>query len=333
MSGASCCGFCRRLPPLARNRAGKPSKCPVCKQEIWIGASATYRLVEADKSWGPIWKRLGGASLAVCVVAGIAMWSIPSRPAKTPAVVVLAPEPIAPPVDKASARLFLTDYLSTLRDERSTRALAQQALFDLDERVREAAIKALDGRPREHYVPILLKGFRYPWAPVARHAAEAVAALRITESVFRLVAMLEEPDPDAPFEEPVGEKSKVMVRELVRINHHRNCLLCHAPSFDRSGTVRAVIPAPENPLPPSFSPVYYSERRGEVIVRADITYLRQDFSLVQQVENPGKWPGQQRFDFFVRTRELTGKEAERARRPVAPALSEYKIAIAWRCAS
>jgi hypothetical protein len=44
-------------------------------------------------------------------------------------------------------------------------------------------------------------------------------------------------------------------------------------------------------------------------VRADVTYLRQDFSLLQQVVKPDKWPAWQRFDFLVRTRELPAQEA------------------------
>ena len=48
------------------------------------------------------------------------------------------------------------------------------------------------------------------------------------------------------------------------------------------------------------SPQYYD---GDgIFVRADVTYLRQDFSVMQSVENPGKWPALQRFDFLVRIR-------------------------------
>jgi len=44
-------------------------------------------------------------------------------------------------------------------------------------------------------------------------------------------------------------------------------------------------------------------------VRVDITYLRQDFSLMMPVANANPWPNLQRFDFLVRTRELTPNQA------------------------
>ena len=43
-------------------------------------------------------------------------------------------------------------------------------------------------------------------------------------------------------------------------------------------------------------------------MRADITYLRQDFSLLERVAKPDNWPEWQRFDCLVRTRELTADE-------------------------
>jgi hypothetical protein len=44
-------------------------------------------------------------------------------------------------------------------------------------------------------------------------------------------------------------------------------------------------------------------------VRVDVTYLRQDFSLLQPVADANPWPEMQRFDFLVRTRVLTESEA------------------------
>ncbi len=57
-------------------------------------------------------------------------------------------------------------------------------------------------------------------------------------------------------------------------------------------------------------------------MRADITYLRQDFSLMERVTKPDKWPQWQRFDYLVRTRELTADEIadhekKRKRKPAA----------------
>lgn len=243
--------------------------------------------------------------------------------------------------ENASFRLLFTEHLDEVAHEKRVALLTQRALFDLDERVRTTALKGLQASANEH-APKLLEGLRYPWAPVTRHAAEAIAALRLTNTVSQLVAMLDQHDPDAPFEVTDKQgRSKMMVRELVRINHHRNCLLCHAPAFQttRRGLpqdnrndaelVRALVPVPNSPMPPSFSPLYYNTKPGDIIVRADITYLRQDFSLMQTVPDPGKWRSEQRFDFFIRTRELTGEEAAAARRYIPPATSEYKDTIVW----
>jgi hypothetical protein len=147
---------------------------------------------------------------------------------------------------------------------------------------------------------VLLDGFRYPWAPVAAHAAETLVALDDRAALFRLATLLDEPDPS----EPVcnGDK-KWVVREVVCVNHLRNCLLCHAPSTAVSDPLRGIVPVPGERLPR----VYYSSQRGD-FVRADVTYLRQDFSLMQRIAKPGRWPEWQRFDYLVRTRELTADE-------------------------
>lgn len=46
-----------------------------------------------------------------------------------------------------------------------------------------------------------------------------------------------------------------------------------------------------------------------MLVRIDVTYLRPDFSVLQAVGDASPWPEMQRFDFLVRTRELTEQEA------------------------
>jgi sugar lactone lactonase YvrE len=43
-------------------------------------------------------------------------------------------------------------------------------------------------------------------------------------------------------------------------------------------------------------------------VRAEVTYLRQDFSVPLEVANPGKWPDVQRFDFMIRERPATAAD-------------------------
>jgi hypothetical protein len=56
--------------------------------------------------------------------------------------------------------------------------------------------------------------------------------------------------------------------------------------------------------------VYYESRSGN-FVRADVTYLKQDFSVTQAVKDPGKWPVAQRFDYMIRKRELSADEVKR----------------------
>ncbi|HTU89625.1 MAG TPA: HEAT repeat domain-containing protein [Gemmataceae bacterium] len=190
--------------------------------------------------------------------------------------------------------------LAKVKGAKASVLLARQALFDLSWPVREEAIKALKDRPHEDYQQVLLDGLRYPWAPAAAHAAEVLAALGHRDSVFRLAALLDEPDPCAPM---CDKNNKWIVAEVVRVNHLRNCLLCHAPSTARKDPLRAVVPTPGEPLPL----IYYDGQKGD-FVRADITYLRQDFSLIEHVAKPEKWPEWQRFDYLVRTRELTADE-------------------------
>lgn len=220
---------------------------------------------------------------------------------------------VEPPV----ARRSLTKLLSDTTGRVSTASLARQALFDPSFEVRQDAIEALKKRPADDYRQILLDGLRYPWAPVADHAAEALAELRDDQAVFDLVALLDEPDPCAPTR---CKDDKWVVREVVRINHFRNCLLCHAPSSSPDDSIRGLIPIPGKPLPR----VYYESQRG-YFVRADVTYLRQDFSLVERVAERDGWPTVQRFDYLVRTREMTreeltayAKKAPRADRPHYP---------------
>jgi hypothetical protein len=197
-------------------------------------------------------------------------------------------------------RLKALEETATADSRDITAILAQRALFDLSAEVRKAAVDALLTRPRSLSRALLLQGLRYPWAPVANHAAEALIALGDLEALPALVGLLDEPDPSLPEENTNG---KWVVTELVRVNHLRNCLLCHAPSFRREDCVRGLVPTPGQPLPV----VYYESRQG-TFVRADVTYLRQDFSVMHPVENAKPWPNVQRFDYLVRRRELTDTE-------------------------
>jgi hypothetical protein len=216
---------------------------------------------------------------------------------------VLAPE-------SPSIRLGLVKYLSSIAHVEATRALARMVIFSAEEEVRQAATDALKVRRERDYTDILLNGLRYPLPDVARRAAETLVKLERTDLVPQLVDLLDEPDPRAPVTRAVNHKQVPTVRELVRINHHRNCLLCHAPANTGSvapDTLTAAVPVPSEPLPlPSQG---YLNSSPDLLVRLDVTYLRQDFSLFQAVADANPWPEMQRFDFLVRTRVLTEKEA------------------------
>jgi hypothetical protein len=203
-------------------------------------------------------------------------------------------------------RLLLVEFLARIKGPAASRALAQRALFDLSDGVREAAVTALRDRPRDDYHRLLLDGFRYPWAPVADHAAEALVALRDRESLPELVRLLDQPDPSLPAfpTRPDGRLGHAVVREVVRVNHLKNCVMCHAPSLEPDEPVRGLVPTPGQPVPPSFTPRYYQATTG-IFVRADVTYLKQDFSVPQPVARPNAWPASQRFDYLVRTRPAT----------------------------
>lgn len=216
---------------------------------------------------------------------------------------VLAPE--AP-----SLRLGLVKHLSATAHVDATKALARLAIFTVEDEVRPAAVHALKVRREQDYTDILLSGLRYPLPSVARHAADALVKLERTDLVPQLVDALDGPDPRAPISQEVDQKKVSVVRELVRINHHRNCLLCHAPGNTgtvSSETLTAAVPIPGEPLPSPFDG--YRASSPDVLVRIDVTYLRQDFSAYQVVEDANPWPEMQRFDFLVRTRMLTEEEA------------------------
>jgi hypothetical protein len=235
---------------------------------------------------------------------------------------ILAAEP-------AGYRIGLAAQLEDceIGDDAAIAALVRLALYDPEASVRDAAVNALRRESREKVGPKLIEGFRHPGRHVAEHAADAIVALELVEILPKLVDFLGEPDPSIPFERKEGDKTVSAVREMVKINHHRNCMLCHAPvriesdlatdqQLLRSGLV-ARVPSEDEELPPSNSRVYYDVRRGNVsLVRANETYLRQDFTVLQPVDNSGKWPKMQRFDFLVRTRTLAPGEAPQQLEPL-----------------
>jgi hypothetical protein len=228
----------------------------------------------------------------------------------------------------------IASKLSTVPSVEATRALARLAVFSLDDKAREIAAKGLKVRRDQDYTDILLEAFRYPWPPVARKAAEALVRMNRKELLPKLVEMLDATDPRLP----ASTEGNATVRELVRINHHRNCLLCHAPAhvkstieLERGGQrdrlekvadalekrrderdfLFAAVPLPNKSFDSDSSSAYRNEGRFEhIMVRVDVTYLRQDFSAKLPVEDSSPWPTYQRFDFLVRTRKIDAKEAE-----------------------
>src|SRR5262245_65228345 len=99
---------------------------------------------------------------------------------------------------------------------------------------------------------------------------------------------------------------------MVRINHLQNCLLCHPPSFDTSDKVRAGVPSPDGTggqAPSSRGTGGYSVGSRGIFVRADVTYLKQDFSVMLPVLKPDLRQVVERFDFFVRERVALASEA------------------------
>jgi hypothetical protein len=217
-------------------------------------------------------------------------------------------------VEAKTLRLLLIDCLAQIKGKQASIALARRALFDLHPKIREAALAALKDRPPAEYRDTLLRGLTYPWAPVADHAAEALVALRRKETLPQLVRLLANQETFGPFAQERAGKRRWVTPELVRINHFRNCLLCHPASLSRSDPVRGAVPIPGERIRRGG----YSRRNPfGTFVRADVTYLRQDFSVPQTVGNrdPNKkradddpWPAVQRFDFLVQVRPLTRAE-------------------------
>jgi hypothetical protein len=220
-------------------------------------------------------------------------------------------------------RMMLIELLSDIPGQTASLALAQRAVFDLAPEAREAALMALSQRPRAEYRAVLLRGLRYPWAPAADHAAEALVALQDREAVPDLERLLDKPEPDAPFR---SNKNHLVVREMVKINHRASCLLCHPPAVTDKDPVPGEVPGVSLLTPTSSSPgsgpsgAAYSSPRSPgssgrpLLIRADVTYLRQDFSIQQPappVVDGTRATGQQRFDYLVHLRIVSEKTAQR----------------------
>jgi hypothetical protein len=215
---------------------------------------------------------------------------------------ILAPESV-------ELRLGLIKYLAGIPNVEATKALARMAIFSQEVEVRNAACDSLKVRPGKDYTDILIKALRYPWPAVAKRSSEAIARMGRSDLLSDLVAVLDQDDPRMPASRTVEGKQVVLVREMVKVNHHRNCMMCHAPAESkalRSG-INAEVPLEGQPLPPPS--LGYQQSLSDLVVRIDVTYLRQDFSSMLPVKDASPWPEMQRFDFFVRERKLTFEEA------------------------
>lgn len=207
-------------------------------------------------------------------------------------------------------RLALVDKLSQEKVSLSTRELAHLAVYDLSTKVRQAALKELKKRPQVEYRTVFLEALDHPWAPVVSRAADALVKTRDEQTAAELRKLLDERDSTgSPFF--LGDDNKPLVREVVRVNHLKNCLLCHTPSLNQDDLLRGLVTPPNQPLPVERF-AYYEPARvpspDDIFVRADITYLRQDFSVMLPVQDAKPWPDMQRFDFLVRTRPATAEE-------------------------
>lgn len=217
--------------------------------------------------------------------------------------------------EEAPTRKSLVASLNAVDHPLATKSLVKIAVFDPDADVRGFAVNALKARAAQSEQLELTQAFRHPFAPASRHAAQAIVRLDLQAAIPSLIDFLSEPDPAAPFQGERNGQPTLLFRETVRINHFRNCQLCHPPidAADRSVAMQVpgVVPNPAQPLRKSLSGGYSpSLKNRDIIVRADTTYLRQDFSALLPVASAHPWPDVQRFDFLVRTRALTEQEAK-----------------------
>jgi HEAT repeat protein len=229
-------------------------------------------------------------------------------------------------------RQILVDMLAEIPGSQSTVSLAQRAVFDIDAEVRRSAVAALKDRKAADYRAVFIRGLRYPWTAAADHAAEALVSLKDTRAVPEMVALLKLPHPSLP---GIVNKNYSIFRDVVRTNHLNNCLLCHPPGANGTEPVLGLDPVLTVPANAGVATVvtqlqatpgshnYGGNRTAStqvpvivqvpLLVRGDVTYLRQDFSVRLPV-NPqlSTQPGTTtaRYDYVVRTRYVPTKAAQ-----------------------
>jgi hypothetical protein len=256
--------------------------------------------------------------------------------------------------EDAATRRLLVELLAEIPEKPATLALTQRAVFDLAADVRAAAVEALKGRDPEAWRPELLRALKHPWPPLADFAAEALVRLRDAGSVPELLALLDAPRPGRPVTLP---DKRVVIREVVKVKHEKNCMLCHPPAVGRNEPVVRGDPTwltnGKTTDPELVAAVQVLDQRraaaskgkygggrpssspgAPILIRGDITFMKQDFSVSFPVSDParqpplvkeivqnnlpaaralGLIPPPVRFDYVVRTRPVQPAELKKWR--------------------
>jgi hypothetical protein len=232
-------------------------------------------------------------------------------------------------VESLPVRLQLVEWLAGFTTPEATQALLTRSVFDISPEVRLAANAALKPLYHVGYRPQLLEALRHPWPEVSWNAAETLVAVNDQEATSELAKLLSAPDPRMPSPDKSGNLVK---REMVGIRHVQNCLLCHAPSRSKSDRVRSLVVTITKSGPAFSARRYYPSNASQfgasvdtidIIVRADVTYLRQDFS-VAFIEDKDEFPrNAHRVDYVVRTRPATPEEIAQAAQQAADKPLQY----------
>ena len=225
-------------------------------------------------------------------------------------------------IDHPRLRLELVETLRQKESPAGIEMLVKRAKYDLVPEIRQAATNALSDYSFENFRGQLLDGLKYPWHVAAQHSAEALVRLDDQDAVPELVEMLKLADPRLPKK---VDEDRYVQRELVAVNHMRNCMLCHAPSRTESDSARGLTPSWDRPIPTG----YYHAKPTGAFVRADVIYLRQDFSVLQPVKNNGPWPKEQRFDYLVQNKKLSEKHAQKVIKTITKGRNLNREAIVY----
>ncbi len=209
---------------------------------------------------GQFWRQYGSRDNSIALMAGI-----PSLEEKVTGARVAALMQVFG-IQDGNMNKELVKYLAGISHREGSRALTRIALFSTSADVRQAAVEALKKRHKDDYTSMVLEGMRYPWPAVAQRAAQTMSKLKRIDLVPQLVALLDEPDPRLPILKEVNNQKVPVVRELVRVNHHRNCLLCHAPATGKlsAKVVTAPVPIPGEPFD-SFGGYYNRTKDPDIL--------------------------------------------------------------------